>query len=162
MGRSVSTNWAAWNSTVAAPHCSYTFSPRRGLRGRLQRAALRLDCEHVGAQTSSRDTKWLRVWPRTGIPHSLSVCGGRLTGGEGGHRPSTRKGGESMGSDRTSGRTVSVLATQQAWLAQHVSPPCERIRAVGFTGAAPASLGLALVSLAATAAVRLPSPVQHL
>jgi len=66
-----------------------------------------------------------------------------------------------MGSDNYSGGAGKLLAPQQMWSAQHVDPVRDRIRAVGLTHAAPASLALVLVSLAATAAVRLPNPLQH-
>ena len=52
-------------------------------------------------------------------------------------------------------------SAQRQWWIDHLSPVRDRVRAVGVVRAAPASLGLLLASLVATASVRLPSPVQH-
>lgn len=71
-----------------------------------------------------------------------------------------------MGSDGGSITAAAALArrpmhAQREWLTDQVGPLRTRIRTVGLLRAAPASLGLLLASLAATASVRLPSPVQH-
>jgi len=55
-----------------------------------------------------------------------------------------------------------ALQTQREWWIDHLSPLRSRLRAVGVWRAAPASLGLLLAGLAATAIVRLPNPAQHL
>lgn len=49
----------------------------------------------------------------------------------------------------------------RAWWAEHLAPVRDRISAHGVLRAAPASLGLAVASLAATAMVRLPTPLQR-
>jgi hypothetical protein len=54
-----------------------------------------------------------------------------------------------------------ILQAQRKWWIDQLSPVRDRIRAVGLYRAMPASLALLLASLAATASVRLPSPVQH-
>lgn len=54
-----------------------------------------------------------------------------------------------------------ALSAQRKWWIDHLSPLRERVRAVGVVRAAPASLGLLVASLVATASVRLPSPIQH-
>lgn len=54
-----------------------------------------------------------------------------------------------------------VLAAQHAWWVEHLKPLRDRMRAVGVVRATPGSLGIVLVSLAATAVVRLPNPLQH-
>jgi hypothetical protein len=72
-----------------------------------------------------------------------------------------------MGSDGGSSATAAAalarrpLHAQREWWTDQVSPLRSRIRTVGLVRAAPASFGLLLASLAATASVRLPSPVQH-
>src|SRR5215471_5379853 len=76
------------------------------------------------------------------------------------------KGLARMGSDGGSITAAAALArrpmhAQREWLTDQVSPLRTRIRTVGLLRAAPASFGLLLASLAATASVRLPSPVQH-
>jgi hypothetical protein len=53
-----------------------------------------------------------------------------------------------------------ALSAQREWWIDHLSPLHDRVRAVGVVRAAPASLGLLVASLAATASVRLPSAVQ--
>ena len=66
--------------------------------------------------------------------------------------------GSSAASTTLAGRGLSA---QREWWIDHLGPLRDRVRAVGVARAAPASLGLLLASLAATAAVRLPSPIQH-
>jgi membrane associated rhomboid family serine protease len=65
----------------------------------------------------------------------------------------------SAASTALGGRALAAL--RERWV-DNLSPLRDRIRTVGTLRAAPASLGLLLASLAATASVRLPSPAQHL
>ena len=66
--------------------------------------------------------------------------------------------GSSAASATLAGRALSA---QRDWWIDHLSPLRNRVREVGVARAAPASLGLLLASLAATASMRLPSPIQH-